>query len=67
MKLYDENSLTAVITKISENLYKAHIPEIDGISAEGSTESQAEENLLETLKVIRMMSQREEWKKKRGY
>ena len=66
MKLFDENNLTAVIVKISTGLYRAHIPEIDGISAEGPSEQEAEENLLEALKVVKMVSQRDEWKKMRG-
>lgn len=67
MKLFDENNLTAVIVKIAEGLYRAHIPEIDGISAEGPSEQEAEENLLEALKVVKMVSKRDEWKKKRGW
>lgn len=62
MKLFDENNLTAVITKISDGLFRAYIPEIDGISAEGPSEQKAEENLIEALKVVKMIAQRDEWK-----
>ncbi|MDG2448350.1 MAG: type II toxin-antitoxin system HicB family antitoxin [Saprospiraceae bacterium] len=67
MKLFDENNLTAVITQVSEGIYRAYIPEIDGIYADGPSEEEAEENLMEALKVIKMVSQRDEWKKKRGW
>lgn len=67
MKLFDENKLTAVIEETDDGNFRAHIPEIDGIYSEGATEEEAEENLLEILKVIKLVSKRDEWKKKMGY
>jgi len=54
--LFDENNLTAIITQLSDGRYSAYIPEIDGMSAEGDTEAEAEENLMEKLKVIKLMN-----------
>ncbi|MEE9374409.1 MAG: hypothetical protein V3V00_15240 [Saprospiraceae bacterium] len=65
MKLFDENNLTAVITKVSKGLYRAHIPEIDGITAEGPSEQEAEAKLLEALKIVKMISQRNQRRKNR--
>ena len=67
MKLFDENNLTAVIEETDEGNFKAHIPEIDGIYAEGNTEDEAEEKLMEALKVIKLVTKRDEWKKIKGY
>jgi len=67
MKLFDENKLTAVIVEMNDGNFMASIPEIDGICAEGATEEEAEENLMETLKVIKLVAKRDEWKKKKGY
>lgn len=67
MKLFDENNLTAIIEQTASGGYIASIPEIDGISAEGDTEQEAEENLMEALKVIKLVAKRDEWKKQMGY
>jgi predicted RNase H-like HicB family nuclease len=59
MKLYNENNLTAVYEENPDGGYIAYIPEIDGISSEGETIEEAEQNLMEALKVLRLISQRD--------
>ena len=61
--LFDEYNLTAVFDENPDGTYTAHIPEIDGIKAEGKTLNEAEQNLLENLKVLKLVSKRNSRKK----
>ena len=54
--LFDENNLTAIITQLPDGSFRADIPEIDGMSAEGSSEEEAEEILMEKLRVLKLMA-----------
>ena len=67
MKLFDENNLTAVYEENPEGGFIAFIPEIDGIVSEGATMEEAEENLMERLRILNIVSRRDEWKSKKGY
>ncbi len=64
--LFDEYKLTAVFDENPDGTFSAHIPEIDGITAEGKTMDEAEENLMENLKVLKLLSKRDEKRHRRG-
>ena len=67
MKLFDENNLTAVYEENPDGGFIAFIPEIDGIVSEGATMEEAEENLMEQLRILNIVTNRDEWKRKKGY
>jgi predicted RNase H-like HicB family nuclease len=66
MKLFDENNLTAVYEENPKGGFIAFIPEIDGIVSEGATMEEAEENLMEQLRILNIVTKRDEWKRKKG-
>ncbi len=67
MELFDDNNLTAVYEENPDGSFIAYIPEIDGIVSKGQTMKEAEENLMETLRVLKIVSRRDELKKNRYF
>ena len=57
--LFDEYNLTAVFDENPDGSFSAYIPEIDGITADGKTMDEAEENLMENLKILKLISKRD--------
>ena len=62
--LFDEYNLTAVFDENADGTFTAHISEIDGIRADGDSMKEAEENLLENLKVLKLLAKRDEGRRK---